>query len=135
MLHCKRPKGHIKACRPMNHLMHHEGQGPGCDGLHTTFSHPVLEVGADSTEGQSLILKGTIFTKLVTTKRMIIRMIVLDLDTKLIGESLQGMLAEEGFTCTQGNLVSYEGETSGMINVESPAIVLNILAFLSTCTW
>jgi hypothetical protein len=103
------------------------------DGLHTTFSHSVLEVGADSTEGQSLILKGTIFTKLVTTKRMIIRMIVLDLDTKLIGKLLQGMLAEESFTHTLGDLVSYEGETSGMINVESPTIILDVLAFLSTC--
>jgi hypothetical protein len=26
------------------------------------------------------------------------------LDSKLIGEALQGMLAEEGFTCTQGDL-------------------------------
>jgi hypothetical protein len=82
----------------MNHLMHHHGQGPGRYGLYGMLGHACLIMCSNTTKGHTLALVSTILMKLITSKGVVISMVVLDFYSKLISKPLKGMFALKGLT-------------------------------------
>jgi hypothetical protein len=72
--------------------------GPGCYGLHGTLSHAHLIVCSNTTKSNTLSLVSTILMKLITSKGVVISMIVLDFHSKLVHELLKGMFSLKSFT-------------------------------------
>ena len=75
----KRPMRFIKGFRPMTHLMEHHSTGPARNRLDGTFSDTVLEVSADATELDELILQIDVGKELGRVERMVVNSILLDL--------------------------------------------------------
>ena len=66
-----------------------------------------------------------------TVKRLIIPMIVFDLDVKLISPFLKGMFALKGVASVKGDLVVHEDEMTSVINHECTTVVLFLRRFFA----
>ena len=76
----------------MNHHVHHHGKSPRCNRLLSSFSHTILEVSPDTTEGDRLVLHFQVLKKLRFTKWGVVCSITLNLNSKLISITLEGVL-------------------------------------------
>ena len=72
MFHRMWPQGLIKFLRPVDHLVHHETQCPAHHGLNCTFTHSILEVSSNPTEGNLLALHFEILEDLSGVEGLVI---------------------------------------------------------------
>ena len=67
--------------------------GEVADGL---LGNPILEMGVDAAEGESLLGHLTCCLEIVVCKTAIVTVIMLDANAVLLGKSLKGMLGFDG---------------------------------------
>ena len=68
--------------------------GEVADGL---LGNPILEMGVDATEGESLLGLFTCRLEIVVCKAAVVAMIMLDANAILLDESFEGMFCGDGF--------------------------------------
>ena len=95
MLHSKRLQRCVELGWPMNQLMHHHGSCPSRCRLESSFCDFVLMVSANTTVGNSLLLKNEIVKKFRSFKRVVISSVRFDLESIELGLMFKGMLADE----------------------------------------
>jgi hypothetical protein len=112
----ERPELEISLSGPVDDLVEHHGASPLGNGANGPFRIPILMVGANAGVVDFLVLVRAILDEIVSGKRGIVSMILLDIEAMFFSESLKGVLSLQSFTDTEGNLVGMMDKLSGMVN-------------------